>query len=74
VYAAWRTYYAAHAALSAGDERLAEAVGLFGRAQQRAGEAQEGIQVCLFGRRADIGGGGQGGHSWLLVQTMGLSE
>lgn len=44
-YTAWRTYYAAHAALAAGDERLAEAAGLFGRAQQRAAEAVEGIQV-----------------------------
>jgi hypothetical protein len=39
-------YYAAHAALAAGDERLAEAAGLFGRTQQRAHEAVEAIQVC----------------------------
>lgn len=52
-YTAWRTYYAAHAALAAGDERLAEAAGLFGRAQQRAAAAVEGIQV------REGGGGGE---------------
>jgi hypothetical protein len=44
-YTAWRSYYAAHAALAAGDERLAEAAGLFGRAQQRAADAVQNIQV-----------------------------
>lgn len=43
-YAAWRSYYAAHAALAAGDERLAEAAGLFSRAKQRAAEAEEAIE------------------------------
>lgn len=48
-YAAWRSYYAAHAALAAGDERLAEAAGLFSRAKQRAAEAEEAIEVSGVG-------------------------
>jgi len=56
-YAAWRSYYAAHAALAAGDERLAEAAGLFSRAKQRAAEAEEAIEVSGVGaaRQAVLG-------------------
>jgi hypothetical protein len=61
----WRSPGGVHACKAQGVERLAEAVGLFVRAQQRAGEAEKGVQVCC-----DVCGGSGGEGRGQLMSPL----